>query len=289
MRALEIVATGPLALVQDLGRPGYAHLGVPPSGALDVDALRLGNRLVGNPEDAAGIEALLGGLTVRATAPCTVAVTGPVVPVQVDERSAGSHTAVSLRAGQTLTLGRPADGLRCYLAVSGGVAVEPVLGSRSRDVLSAIGPEPLEDGAVVPLGPVTGVPAGADVVVAPASPERLVVPVILGPRDDWFTDLTEGLGAWWTVTPESNRVGLRLDGPPLQRANTAELPSEGLVTGAIQVPPSGLPVVFLADHPTTGGYPVAAVVSRESLGALAQARPGTSVQFRVRTASSGSP
>ncbi|MFF4595180.1 biotin-dependent carboxyltransferase family protein [Amycolatopsis sp. NPDC001319] len=280
MRALEIVHTGPLALVQDLGRPGYAHLGVPPSGALDADALRLGNRLVGNPEDAAGIEALLGGLTVRATAPCTVAVTGPLVPVQVDDRPVGSHSAVSLREGQTLALGRPTAGLRSYLAVSGGIAVEPILGSRSRDVLSGIGPEPLEDDVSLPLGPVTGVPAGADVVVAPATPERLVVPVVLGPRDDWFTDLAEGLGAWWTVTPESNRVGLRLDGPPLHRANTAELPSEGLLTGAIQVPPSGRPVVFLADHPTTGGYPVAAVVRRGSLGALAQARPGTSVRFR---------
>ncbi|WP_326567023.1 biotin-dependent carboxyltransferase family protein [Amycolatopsis rhabdoformis] len=280
MRALEIVATGPLALVQDLGRPGYAHLGVPPSGALDVEALRLGNRLVGNPAEAAGIEALLGGLVVRATTSCTVAVTGPVVPVRVDERDAGSHTAVSLRAGQTLALGRPSAGLRSYLAVSGGLAVAPVLGSRSRDVLSAIGPEPLEDGVSLPLGPVTGVPAGADVVVTPAAPERLVVPVVLGPRDDWFTGLADGLGAWWSVTSESNRVGLRLDGPPLRRENTAELPSEGLVTGAIQVPPSGLPVVFLADHPTTGGYPVAAVVRRGSLGALAQARPGTFVRFR---------
>ncbi|MFI5607362.1 biotin-dependent carboxyltransferase family protein [Amycolatopsis sp. NPDC051903] len=280
MRALEIVRTGALALVQDLGRPGYARLGVPPSGALDVDALKLGNRLVGNPEGAAGIEALLGGLTVEATAPCTVAVTGPLVRVQVDGRDVGSHAAVSLNVAQTLAVGTPPTGLRCYLAVSGGIAVEPVLGSRSRDVLSGIGPEPLEEGKTVPLGPVTGVPAGADVVVAPNPAERLVVPVVLGPRDDWFTDLARGLGQWWTVTPDSNRVGLRLEGGPLRRANSAELPSEGLLTGAIQVPPNGKPVVFLADHPTTGGYPVAAVVRRVSLGALAQARPGTSVRFQ---------
>ncbi|HWD02214.1 MAG TPA: biotin-dependent carboxyltransferase family protein [Amycolatopsis sp.] len=280
MRALEIVRTGPFALVQDLGRPGYAHLGVPPSGALDTEALRLGNRLVGNPEGAAGIEALLGGLTVTATAPCTVAVTGPLVSVEVDGRDTGSHAAVSLKAAQTLAVGTPDRGLRCYLAVSGGIAVAPVLGSRSRDVLSGIGPEPLEPGAMVPLGPVTGVPAGADVVVAPTPPERLVVPVVLGPRDDWFTDVAAGLARWWTVTPESNRVGLRLDGEPLTRVNAGELPSEGLLTGAIQVPPSGRPVVFLADHPTTGGYPVAAVVRRSSLSALAQARPGTSVRFQ---------
>ncbi|WP_134662115.1 MULTISPECIES: biotin-dependent carboxyltransferase family protein [unclassified Amycolatopsis] len=281
MRALEIVSPGSLALVQDLGRPGYAHLGVPPSGALDVAALRLGNRLVGNPEDAAGIETLLGGFTVRATASCTAAVTGPPVEVSVDGRETGSHTPIPLRPGQELTIGRPATGLRCYLTVSGGIAVAPVLGSRSTDVLSGLGPSPLEAGTTVPLGPVTGVPSGADVVAASPAPPDLTVRVLLGPRDDWFADAASALNAQWTVTEESNRVGVRLDGPPLRRVSTSELPSEGVLTGAIQVPPNGLPLVFLADHPTTGGYPVIAVVRRKSLGALAQARPGTSVRFQA--------
>lgn len=281
MRALEIVSPGSLALVQDLGRPGYAHLGVPPSGALDVAALRLGNRLVGNPEDAAGIETLLGGLTIRATASCTAAVTGPPVEVSVDGRETGSHTPIPLRPGQELTIGRPATGLRCYLTVSGGIAVPPVLGSRSTDVLSGLGPSPLEAGTTVPLGPVTGVPSGADVVAASPAPPDLTVRVLLGPRDDWFADAASALNAQWTVTEESNRVGVRLDGPPLRRVSTSELPSEGVLTGAIQVPPNGLPLVFLADHPTTGGYPVIAVVRRESLGALAQARPGTLVRFQA--------
>ncbi|MFE0025803.1 biotin-dependent carboxyltransferase family protein [Amycolatopsis sp. NPDC059021] len=282
MRALEVLATGPLALVQDLGRPGYAHLGVPPSGALDVAALRLANRLAGNAESCAGIEAVLGGLSVRATASCTVAVTGPPVRIQVDGRDVGSHVAVHLRAGQTLTLGTPSTGLRCYLAVSGGIAVEPSMGSRSRDVLAEIGPDPLAPGVILPLGAVQGIPAGADVVVPPAAAAELVVPVTLGPRDDWFDDVARGLGTWWTVTPESNRVGLRLDGTPLRRAEAfaeSELPSEGLLTGAVQVPPNGLPVVFLADHPTTGGYPVAATVRRGSLDALGQVRPGTKLRF----------
>ncbi|MBN9746412.1 allophanate hydrolase [Amycolatopsis sp. A1MSW2902] len=281
MRALEIVSPGSLALVQDLGRPGYAHLGVPPSGALDVAALRLGNRLVGNPEDAAGIESLLGGLTVRATASCTAAVTGPPVEVSVDGRETGSHTPIPLRPGQELTIGRPATGLRCYLTVSGGIAVAPVLGSRSTDVLSGLGPSPMEAGTTVPLGPVTGVPSGADVVAASPAPPHLAVRVLLGPRDDWFADAASALNAQWTVTEESNRVGVRLDGPPLRRVSTSELPSEGVLTGAIQVPPNGLPLVFLSDHPTTGGYPVIAVVRRESLGALAQARPGTLVRFQA--------
>ena len=279
MRSLEVLDPGRYALVEDLGRPGYAHLGVAPSGALDTTSLRLANRLTGNPEHAAGIEALLGGLSVRFTAAVTAAVTGPAVDVRIDGRPAGSHAPLPVRAGQTLTLGTPSAGLRCYLAVSGGIAVEPVLGSRSRDVLSGIGPPPLHAGDVLPLGE-PGIPVGADVVVSVRAPAELVVPVTLGPRDDWFDDPAGGLAAGWTVTAESNRVGLRLDGTPLRRAVDGELPSEGVVTGAIQVPPSGLPVVFLADHPTTGGYPVAAVVNTAALSALAQARPGTRIRFR---------
>jgi biotin-dependent carboxylase-like uncharacterized protein len=270
-------------LIQDLGRPGHAHLGVPPSGALDVPALRLANRLVGNPESAAGIEALLGGLTLKARTSCTIAVTGPLVRVTLDGRGVGSHVPVHLRAGQTLALGSPAGGLRCYLAISGGIEADAELGSRSRDVLSEIGPPPLEAGDVLPLGRACGVPAGVDVIAPSPSYAELEVPVLLGPREDWFEDPAARLTGPWTVTAESNRVGVRLEGSPLVRTAEfadVELPSEGLVTGAIQAPPSGLPVVFLADHPTTGGYPVIGVVRRAALPALAQARPGTSVWFR---------
>ena len=286
MRTLEVLAPGPAALVQDLGRPGLAHLGVPPSGALDQPALRLANRLTGNPESAAGIEALLGGLRLRAGASCTIAVTGAAVSVTVDGRPIGSHVPVHLRTGQTVALGTPARGLRCYLAVSGGIAVEPELRSRSRDVLSEIGPPPLAAGDVLPVGAPTGVPSGVDVLAPPTFPDELSVPVRLGPRDDWFDDAAAQLAGPWTVTPESNRVGLRLDGPALRRSADragAELPSEGILTGAVQLPPSGLPVVFLADHPSTGGYPVLGVVGAKSLAALAQARPGTKLRFRSST------
>jgi biotin-dependent carboxylase-like uncharacterized protein len=278
------MATGPLALVQDLGRPGHAHLGVPPSGALDVPALRLANRLVGNPKTMAGIEALLGGFAVMARCSCTVAVTGPAVSVTVDGRVTGSHVPVHLADGQTLTIGTPATGLRCYLAVSGGIDAEPRLGSRSRDTLSEIGPAQLAPGDVLALGEPLGLPTGEDVLAPPRPPGELVVPVVLGPRDDWFDEPSERLARAWTVTPESNRVGLRLDGERLARTaerEGTELASEGLLTGAIQVPPSGLPVIFLADHPTTGGYPVVAVVTAAALPALAQVRPGTTVRFRA--------
>ncbi|MEU3767027.1 biotin-dependent carboxyltransferase family protein [Amycolatopsis keratiniphila] len=285
MRALEVVETGPLALIQDLGRPGYAHLGVPPSGALDVPALKLANRLVGNAEDAAGVESLFGGLRLRATTSCTVAVTGPYVAVEVDGRPVGSHAPVWLAAGQVVAIGAPATGLRCYLAVSGGITVDAELGSRSRDVLSEIGPAPLKKGDVLPLG-TPRVSGGADVVLPTTAPAELIVRVDPGPRAHWFEDPAAGLAKTWTVTAESNRVGLRLDGPALTRADEyaeRELPSEGLLTGAVQVPPNGLPVVFLADHPTTGGYPVAAVVRQASLPALAQARPGTLLRFHSST------
>lgn len=284
MRAVEILATGPSALVQDLGRPGNAHLGVPPSGALDAPALRLANRLAGNPERAAGIEAVLGGLRLRALASCTAAVTGPAVAVTAGGRARDTHVPVHLAEGDVLELGTPATGLRCYVALSGGIRVEPELGSMATDVLSGIGPPALSEGDALRLGDPGGVPTGED-VLSPANPPSILdVEVLLGPREDWFGEPAAQLGRAWTVTPESNRVGVRLDGPPLRRAPgyaDAELPSEGIVTGAVQVPPDGLPVVFLADHPTTGGYPVIGVVRAAALPSLAQARPGTSVRFRA--------
>ena len=282
MRALTVLATGPLALIQDLGRPGNGHLGVPPSGALDQPALRLANRLVGNAESAAGIEMVLGGLSVRAEASCTVAITGPQVDVELGGHSVGSHSPVHLTAGDVLTVGNLSSGLRCYLGVSGGVDVTPELGSRATDVLSGIGPDPLAVGAVLPLGERSGLPVGADELPPSRVPEDLVIPVLPGPRDDWFVDAQLGVGQW-KVSPESNRVGVRLIGTALRRApeyQEVELASEGLVTGAIQVRPNGLPVVFLADHPTTGGYPVIGVVPEVDLAAAAQARPGTPLRFQ---------
>ncbi|MCC8248963.1 biotin-dependent carboxyltransferase family protein [Saccharothrix luteola] len=276
--------TGPQTLVQDLGRPGNAHLGVPPSGALDPHSLTLANRLVGNPEDAACLEVLLGGLSLRANASCTVAVTGPSTPALVN--GVLRDSPLHLAPGDTLTLGTPTGGLRSYVAVSGGIAVPAELGSRSTDLLSGLGPAPLRPDDELPLGDPTGVPVGVDVLIPARTPDDLVVPVHLGPRDDWFDDparrLREGR---WTVSDRSNRVGIRLTGTALDRTACRvgqELPSEGLVTGAVQVPADGLPVVFLADHPTTGGYPVIGVVAAHVLPLLGQAGPGTRLRFAPR-------
>ena len=278
---IEIVETGPLVTVQDRGRVGLAHLGVPRAGALDPPAAALANRLVGNDPDAAVLEVLLGGLAVRTDVGCWVAVTGAPVPVTVDGAPRGDERAEWLPAGATLRLGAPVTGLRTYVAVAGGIAVEPVLGSRSTDTLAWVGPPRVEAGTALPIGPPTGEPQPLDTPRTPRAGELRVVP---GPRDDWFADdaLDVLCGSAYVVDADSNRIGLRLDGPPLRRTHEGELASEGMVLGAVQVPPSGRPVVFLADHPPTGGYPVIGVVEADDLWQCAQLRPGDEVRFTRR-------
>ncbi len=280
--ALTVVRAGALTTVQDLGRPGHAHLGVGLSGALDRPAHRLANRLVGNPAPCATLETTVNGCAVRVDRAVTAAVTGTPCAVRVDGRPVAWGAAVRVPAGAVLDVGAAVGGVRAYVAFGGGVAVPPVLGSRSRDLLSGLGPDPLTDGARLPLGAPCGPSQGADAVPWPGPPAGgLVLPVVLGPREDWFT--AEALrvlaGGGHRVSPASNRIGLRTEGPALARARDGELPSEGMVLGAVQVPPDGRPVVFLADHPTTGGYPVIGVVPEPSLAAAAQAAPGTPVRF----------
>ncbi|MGW7106807.1 5-oxoprolinase subunit C family protein [Streptomyces xanthophaeus] len=280
---LLVLRPGALTTVQDLGRPGHAHLGVPRSGALDTGAHALANRLLGNPADAAALETTLDGVGLRALAPVTVAVTGAPCAVRVDGRPAAWGAPVRLRAGAELDVGRAESGLRSYVAVRGGIAVPPVLGSRSTDLLSGLGPAVAAAGAVLPVGrPGPDPVRGADALRVPGAPAELVLPVRLGPRADWFTrdSLAGLLRAPFRVSAMSNRIGLRTEaGSPLERERSGELPSEGMVLGAVQVPPDGLPVVFLADHPVTGGYPVVGVVAAQALDAAAQARPGAPVRF----------
>lgn len=274
---IEVLEVGAQALVQDRGRSGYAHLGVPHAGALDRPAADLANRLVGNDEDAAVIEVLLGGLALRADAGCWVAVTGAPCAVYAGGEHRAHGRAVWLAAGATLALGTPPTGLRSYVAVSGGIAVEPVLGSRSTDTLAWLGPPPLAVGQRLPTGR-GGAPAAID-VARPAPVDGLrVVP---GPHADWFGDeaLEVLCAAAWEVRPDSDRIGLRLGGPPLPR-RPGELASEGTVAGAVQVPPDGQPVVLLADRGPTGGYPVVAVVDADDLWQCAQLRPGERVTLR---------
>lgn len=313
--SVRVLRPGALTTVQDLGRTGHAHLGVPRSGALDEPAHRLANRLLGNPEDAATLETTLDGCALRieggapsetdavrdaarddvrdaargaAMGAATAAVvTGAPCPVTVDGRPAPWGVPFRVRAGEQLALGRAVSGLRSYLALAGGVAVDTVLGSRSTDLLSGLGPAPLRSGDRLPLGsPCRPVPPAPDAAPWAPPPAELVLPLVPGPRADWFTPaaLRTLATARYRVSPASNRIGLRVDGPPLERSREGELPSEGMVLGAVQVPPEGRPVVFLADHPVTGGYPVVGVVPEEALAAAAQAVPGTPVRFVRLTA-----
>lgn len=285
MAALEVLATGPLALLQDLGRPGYAALGVSPSGAADRAAYALACRLLGAEPGCAAVEVVLGGLAVRADGAVTIALTGAAAPATVDDRPVAHVAPLRLADGAVLRLGTPAVGLRTYLAVRGGIDAPLVLGSRSTDVLAGIGPSPLRPGDVLPVGPAgTGYP-GVDHAPVPDLPGGTVVlDVLPGPRADWLADPADLARHTWTVSDRSNRVGVRLTGPALARRpdrQGTELASEGMVRGAIQLPPAGEPVVFLADHPVTGGYPVVGVTTGRACDALAQARPGQSVRFRL--------
>ncbi|MEU0127604.1 MULTISPECIES: biotin-dependent carboxyltransferase family protein [unclassified Streptomyces] len=279
---LEVVRAGALTTVQDEGRAGWAHLGVPRAGALDAPAMRLANRLVGNSPDAAVLETTLTGCAVRPTGVRSVlaVVGGAGCAVTVDGRPVAWGAPVRVPEGAVLDAGPARHGLRGYLAFAGGLVPEPVLGSRSADLLSGLGPPVLREGDHLPLGRPGRVPC-ADVVPWPGAPAELVLPLYPGPRDGWFTGqaLRTLTTAAYQVSERSNRIGLRLEGPALRRAREGELPSEGMVLGAVQVPPDGRPVVFLNDHPTTGGYPVVGVVGESALAEAAQAAPGTRVRF----------
>jgi biotin-dependent carboxylase-like uncharacterized protein len=275
--SLEVVRSGPLSLVQDAGRPGLAAIGVSPSGAFDRTAFVRGAMLVGNdPALHAAIEVTLGGLSVRAVVPVTVALTGAECPVTVDGRVVAWGRPFLLGAGELLTLGLPRKGLRSYLSVAGGIDVPPVLGSRSTDLLSGLGPPRLTAGILLPVGATSPEPDEGPPTLPEPDEGRHTLGLLPGPRTDWLAD-ADALATTWTVSPDSNRVGIRLTGTVLERSPSrvgAELPSEPLVRGAVQLPPSGQPVIFGPDHPTTGGYPVVAVLTEESSDRLAQCRPG---------------
>ena len=289
---LLVVQPGPQTTVQDLGRPGLAHLGVAGAGALDRGALRRSNRLVGNPASAAVLENALGGLVLEARTEQVLAVAGASVLITISRTDAAPRVVLTdapfaLHAGERLTLDAPLWGVRSYVAVRGGFDLPLVLGSRSTDSMSGIGPPPLVAGTglrVLPAPPTSVVGAAEPMVEPPA--DATVLRYVPGPRADWFSaaTLADFDRTDWAVTAQSNRIGLRLDGPALERAHGGELPSEGTVSGAIQLPASGVPVLFLADHPVTGGYPVLGVVLHADLDRAAQLGTGARIRFAAVTA-----
>jgi biotin-dependent carboxylase-like uncharacterized protein len=285
MATLEILRSGPLALIEDLGRPGLADMGVSRSGAADRRSHALANRLVANPAGHATIEVTFGGFAARVRGGgkegVAIAVTGADTDPAVDGNPFGTNSIHYAHDGQVITLGAPHSGLRSYLAVRGGIEVAPVLGSRSYDVMSAIGPLPLQPGDVLPVGEHSAeFPELDQAPVAAIEYDVLELTVVPGPRDDWFVDPDVLIRTNWLATNKSDRVGMRLVGMPLEyRWPDRQLPSEGVTRGAIQVPPNGFPVILGPDHPVTGGYPVIGVVADHDIDKAGQIRPGQTVRM----------
>lgn len=278
---LRVVAGGLMTTIQDLGRPGYGHLGVSRSGAADRGALRLANRLVGNPDGHAALESTVIGPTLIAQRGTIVAVTGAPVAATIDGRLVDMNVATILPGGATLTLGTVRAGLRTYVAFAGGIDCDRAFASASTDTLSGLGPAPVASGTQLFLGPRVADPPPVDFVPASEPPTAIRVEMILGPRCDWLRpdSLTVLRQNRFVVAATSNRVGVRLDGPRLNLAKAIEMRSEGVIAGAMQVPPSGQPIILLADHPTTGGYPVVGCIPERELDRIAQLPPGGGLRF----------
>ena len=300
-----IIRPGLLTTVQDLGRPGYRHAGVPLSGALDAPALRLANLLVGNAPGEAGLEITLAGPTLRFEAPHLLALAGADLSATLDGQPVLLHRPVAVQAGTVLAFGAARAGCRAYLALAGGLGLPPVLGScatlvRARlgglhgrallagDALPAPGPSGL--GAALRAKLALGFQGSSHVAApwlpAPAwRPALAAEPVLRAlPGPEYAEFAPESWQAFWqqpfVVTPAADRMGYRLAGPPLVRPTGAELLSSAVAPGTVQVPPGGQPIVLLADCQTTGGYPRLAHVIAADLGRLAQARPGTPLRFQ---------
>ncbi|MGO1810595.1 MAG: 5-oxoprolinase/urea amidolyase family protein [Canibacter sp.] len=302
--ALTVIDSGLQTLIQDAGRPGYAHLGVGASGAADRIALAEANTLVGNDPGRAVLEIGQGKFSVRAERTLVIAITGAEREITVELRTGtvarDIATAFRIDAGQTLRLSAATSGVRSLLALRGGIDAPTVLGSSSGDTLADLGNRPLQPGDSIYIGdsPAALIAEAENKLPfgqrreLPKKGETLVLRAVPGPRDDWFDhgQLERFFRTTWLVTETGDRVGLRLDGPALLQAKhkrDMQLPSEGVALGAIQIAGDGQPAVFLADHPVTGGYPVIATVLDEDVDLASQVPPGAFITFR-RTGDTGS-
>jgi len=286
MSNIVIQMPGLFTTVQDLGREGYGPLGVSPSGAADPISLRIGNRLVGNSEGIAALEMTLVGGAFTFEAAALIALTGADFGASIDGVSLPPWSSLEVQPGQTVALGASRSGARAYLCVQGGIAVAPFLGSASTHVLSGLGGfegRALRKGDRLELGAV--IPVVRKRSLAPKMLERFqprkVIRVTDGPQSDWFED-----SAWQTfcsgafrVTEQSNRMGIRLEGPSIPLDSSREMITEGVSLGAVQVPPSGQPIILFVDQQTTGGYPKIANVISADVHSLGQLRPRDVIRF----------
>lgn len=279
---IELLRAGPLTTVQDLGRQAWRDRGISCCGAVDDIALGWGNLLVGNAPGAAGLEFTLGPATLRFDADCCIAVTGTDADASLDGRPLRPWWRQRVQAGQTLKLATPRERMRSYLCVSGGIDTAPALGSRSTDLKAGFGGlqgRALRDGDVLPLATPERLPTRSIGIHPPAW--DATVRVLPGPEHDDFSAAARSAfwAADWQLTPQSNRMGYRFAGPELKRERGGELASHGVLPGVIQVPPSGQPIVLLADAQTTGGYPKIGIVIRADLWKLGQLRLGDRLRF----------
>lgn len=280
---IHVVSPGAFTTVQDLGRHGWASAGVPPSGAMDLLALRAANLLAGNDEKAAGLEITMLGPALRFDEAAVVAVTGATFDADLDGNPVPRNESFRVPPGATLTLRKARRGARCYVGVRGGIDVPIVLGSRSTLASAGFGGV---DGRALAARDLLRTGSGRDAPLRrmrpdPSPPTVQPVRVLAGPQPEAFTaGGRDGFfGTAFTVSPRSDRVGVRLEGEPLEHAGPAEIDPEGVVTGAIQIPGDGRPIVLGPDRPVTGGYAKIATVIAADLGRIAQARPGDTVRF----------
>lgn len=278
---IEVLQPGLFTTIQDLGRPGYGHFGVPEAGAADDFSLRIANRLVGNRDGAAALEMTGEGASLRFDADTCVALAGGVLEARIDGAPVPLYQTLAVKAGAVLECGHVSEGWRTYLAVAGGIEAPKVLGSASSDTLAGLGLAPLEAGQRLSASVPDSRPTGAYLRTPPRYPRAATLRVLAGPQQDWFSPDARRRFATsvFKVLPRSDRTGARLEGPGLPLGRAAELPSMGMTAGAVQVPPSGQPIALLANHGATGGYPVIANVISADLGALAQLAPGAELRF----------
>jgi antagonist of KipI len=286
MSWLVIHDAGPLTTIQDLGRPGHLGVGIPESGPIDREAFILANRLVGNADGAAGLECTLAGPRVEFTDERGVAVTGAEMPVTLNGASAPRWQAFRVKAGDVLKLGFAKHGVRCYLAVSGGIDTPPALGSRAtylRGQLGGLGGRALKKDDRLPLGPLALIRTGR--LRASRIPDYsgdAEIRVVLGPQDDRFTErgIAAFLGGPYEMLPQSDRMGARLRGPSIEHVRGHDIISDGIPLGGIQVVGDGQPIVLLVDRQSTGGYTKIATVCSFDIGRVGQIKPGQRLSFR---------
>lgn len=288
MRTIQVVTPGLLTTVQDLGREGFGTLGVSPSGAADSISIRLGNRLVGNPDNAAALEMTLLGGTFAFPDGATITLAGSDFGATLDDARIETHSSIEVKSGQVVRVGSTCSGARCYLCVQGGLHVDAFLGSSCTHLLSGLGGyegRALRKGDALSVGPAPF--SHRKRMLAPGVLRRLAprktLRVTAGPQSDWFSDSArQSLYAnAYRVTEESNRMGIRLDGPPLALKHSGDMITEGVSLGAIQVPLGGLPIILFVEQQTTGGYPKIANVISADFSSLGQLRPRDEVRFEL--------